>query len=119
MPDYTVELGHKNGRMTKKWEEGIKGVYRRQYFYHIHNEERQRQLNNVGTAEYVAPVVQHQLPERTRVQDVLCSFPQGLSPDDVVRCHRSDVGSVLVPRGAAAQASGRHGLGELRSKESG
>jgi hypothetical protein len=33
----------------------------------------------------VAPVVQHQLAERTRVQEVLCSFPYGLSPEDIVR----------------------------------
>jgi hypothetical protein len=79
------ELGQKISRGAKKWEEGIKKAYRRQYFYHIHNEELQRQLNNVQTAEYVAPVVQHQLPERIRVQEVLCSFPQGLSPDDIVR----------------------------------
>jgi hypothetical protein len=55
------ELGQKISRATKKWEEGIKKAYRRQYFYHIHNEELQRQLNNVETAEYVAPVIQHQL----------------------------------------------------------
>jgi hypothetical protein len=34
-----LELGHKIGRITKKWEEGIKKAYRRQYFYHIHNKE--------------------------------------------------------------------------------
>ena len=80
-----LELGLKIARMTKKWEEGIKKAYRRQYFYHIHNEELQRQLNNVETAEYVAPVTQHQLPERAQVQEVLCSFPEGLSPDEVVQ----------------------------------
>jgi hypothetical protein len=79
------ELGQKISRATKKWEEGIKKAYRRQYFYHIHNEELQRQLNNVETTEYVAPVVQHQLAERTRVQEVLCSFPKGLSLEDIVR----------------------------------
>jgi hypothetical protein len=42
-----LELGQKIGRMTKKWKEGIKKAYRRQYFYHIHNEELQRQLNNI------------------------------------------------------------------------
>jgi hypothetical protein len=80
-----LELGHKIGRITKKWEEGIKKAYRRQYFYHIHNEELQQQLNNVETAEYMVPVIQHQLAERTRVQDVLCSFPEGLGPDEVVQ----------------------------------
>jgi hypothetical protein len=33
------ELGQKISRTTKKREEGIKKAYRRQYFYHIHNEE--------------------------------------------------------------------------------
>jgi hypothetical protein len=30
------ELGQKISHATKKWEEGIKKAYRRQYFYHIH-----------------------------------------------------------------------------------
>lgn len=36
-------------------------------------------------AEYVAPVVQYQLPEWARVQEILCSFPHGLSLGDIVR----------------------------------
>jgi len=61
---------------TKKWEEDIKMTFRRQYFYRIHNEELQRQLNKIGTAEYVDPVIIHQLPQRTRLKEVLCHFPK-------------------------------------------
>ena len=71
--------------MTKKRDEDLKKVYRRQYFYRIHNEELQRQLNKVETKEYVEPVICHQLPERTRLQEVMCHFPNGLSPKQIVQ----------------------------------
>jgi hypothetical protein len=70
---------------TKKWEEDIKKAYRRQYFYRIHNEELLRLLNKIETAEYVEPVIYHQLPKRTRLQEILCHFPKGLSPEDIVQ----------------------------------
>jgi hypothetical protein len=54
------QFGYKISRATKKWGEGIKKAYRQQYFYHIHNEELQRQLNNVVKAGYVA--AGHPLP---------------------------------------------------------
>jgi hypothetical protein len=78
-------LGQKINNATKKWEDDIKKAFRRQYFYRIHNEELQRQLNKVKTAEYVEPVIHHQLPERTRLQEVICHFPTDLSPEDIVR----------------------------------
>jgi hypothetical protein len=79
------KLGQMIRNATKKWEEDIKKAFRRQYFYRIHNEELQRQLNKIETAEYVEPVIHHQLPERTRLQEVLCHFPKDLSPEDIVR----------------------------------
>jgi hypothetical protein len=78
-------LGQKINNATKKWEDDIKKAFRRQYFYRIHNKELQRQLNKIETAEYVEPVIHHQLPERTRLQEVLCHFPTDLSPEDIVR----------------------------------
>jgi len=78
-------LVRKINSTTKKWEEVIKKEYRRQYFYRIHNEELQRQLNRVETEEYVEPVIHHQLLERTQLQEVICHFPKNLSPEDVVQ----------------------------------
>jgi hypothetical protein len=70
---------------TKKWEKDIKVAYRRQYFYRIHNEELQRQLNKIETAVYVEPVIHQQLPERTRLLEAICHFPKDLSPEEIVR----------------------------------
>ena len=93
-------LVRKINSTTKKWEEVIKKEYRRQYFYRIHNEELQRQLNRVETEEYVEPVIHHQLLERTQLQEVICHFPKNLSPEDVVqrRIHAIDLMVVLCSR---------------------
>jgi hypothetical protein len=68
----------------KKRNEEIKKEYRRQYHFHIHNEEMKRQLQNKVTAEYVEPVIQHQLLERTKLQEVICDFSSDLSEQDIV-----------------------------------
>jgi len=78
-------LGRKINNATMKWEGDIKRTFRRQYFYRIHDEELQRQLNKIETAENVEPVIHHQLPEQTRLQEVFCHFPKDLSPEDIVR----------------------------------
>lgn len=93
-------LVRKINSTTKKWEEVIKKEYRRQYFYRIHNEELQRQLNRVETKEYVEPVIHHQLLERTQLQEVICHFPKNLSPEDVVqrRIHAIDLMVALCSR---------------------
>ncbi|OBT39661.1 hypothetical protein VE00_10675 [Pseudogymnoascus sp. WSF 3629] len=72
-------------RTTKKREEDLKKAYRQQYFYRIHNEELQRQLNKVKTNEYEAPVICHQLPERTKLQEVICDLSTELNSEEIVR----------------------------------
>jgi len=44
--DYT-KLVAKINSMRKKREDDLRKAYRRQYFYHIHNEELERQLNQI------------------------------------------------------------------------
>jgi hypothetical protein len=78
-------LVQKINARTKRRDEDLKKVYRRQYFYRIHNEELQRLLNNVETEEYVEPIIHHQLPERTRLQEVICHFPHNLSLEQIVQ----------------------------------
>jgi hypothetical protein len=51
----------------------------------IHDEEMERHLKGVATDEYVEPVVQQQLPERTQVQEVMCDFSEDLTTEDIVR----------------------------------
>jgi hypothetical protein len=70
-------------------EDEIKDVYRKDYFFQIHNEMMKRQLNRqfnkaVEEVEEVEPVIEHQLAERIQLQQVLCDFSTDLSPQDIV-----------------------------------
>ena len=71
----------------KKRDEDIKKQYQRDYHNRIHDEEMERHLKGVATDEYVEPVVQHQLLERTQVQEVMCNFSKDLTTEDIVK-HR-------------------------------
>jgi hypothetical protein len=45
----------------------------------------ERHLKGIAIDKYVEPVVQHQLPERTQVQEVMCNFSKDLTTEDIVR----------------------------------
>ena len=69
----------------------IEGAYRKDYFYQIHNEMMKRQLQRhldktvvEEDVEDVEPVIEHQLEERTRLQQVLCDLSKDLSPQAIV-----------------------------------
>ena len=68
----------------KKRKGGLKKAYRRQYFYRIYNEILGTILNKIETDEYIPPVIQHQLPERTQLQEVIYDFRKDLSPQEIV-----------------------------------
>ncbi|RAL59974.1 hypothetical protein DID88_000600 [Monilinia fructigena] len=72
--------------LQKQRDRAIKIEFRRDYFDRIHDEELERQLKKVSTNEYVEPIVHHQLPERTRLQEVLCDLSRDKSPSDIVDC---------------------------------
>jgi hypothetical protein len=87
-----TDIGHiyqklvaKVASAKKKRDEDIKKQYRRDYHDRIHDEEMERHLKGIATDEYVEPVVQHQLPERTQVQEVMCDFSEDLTTEDIVR----------------------------------
>jgi hypothetical protein len=71
--------------VKKKHDEDIKKQYRRDYHDRIHDEEMERHLKGVAIDEYVEPVVQHQLPKRTQVQEVMCDFSEDLTIEDIVK----------------------------------
>jgi hypothetical protein len=72
-------------RNTKKnLKDEIEKAYRSDYFFRIHNEMMKRQLNKSVVEEEVEPVVEHQLEERTQLQEILCDFSKDLSPQDIV-----------------------------------
>src|SRR5271167_4862191 len=73
------KLVRKINSERKKREEDLKKAYRRQYFYRIHNETLEIVLNKIETNDYVPPVIQHQLPERAQLQEVMCDFRKDLS----------------------------------------
>jgi Protein of unknown function (DUF3435) len=79
------KLAAKVASAKKKRYEDIKKQYRQDYHDRIHDEEMERHLQGIATDEYVEPVVQHQLPERTQVQEVMCDFSEDLTTEDIVR----------------------------------
>jgi len=63
---------------------------RKIYFFRIHNvimelqlERQQNCVKAENVEEYAEPVVVHQLPERTRLQQVLCDLSKDLSPQEI------------------------------------
>jgi hypothetical protein len=69
----------------------IDDACRRGYFFRIHNEMMKRQLEreqHLATVEKdvkdVEPGIEHQLEERTRLQQVLCDLSKVLNPQEVV-----------------------------------
>jgi hypothetical protein len=109
-------------RTTKKREEDLKKEYRQQYFYRIHNEELQRQLNKVQSNEYEAPVICHQLPERTKLQEVICDLSAELSSEEIVRRRIRTIDLMValcsqreVPQPKPLAAASRESSGESSS----
>jgi hypothetical protein len=75
----------------KSLQREIKDAYRKDYFFRIHNEMMKRQL--LGPVAYrdlradiraSAHTIEHQLEERTRLQQVLCDLSKDLSPQAIV-----------------------------------
>jgi hypothetical protein len=58
--------------------------------------------------EYVAPVVQHRLPERTRLEKLLCSFPHNLSEKELLQRRLDVISSALSSSGDPASQETRH-----------
>jgi hypothetical protein len=80
------QLNRQIATVTKTVEQELKREYRRDYFYRIHNEELEKIIKKVTvvTPTYAEPVVKHQLPERTQLQDIMCDLSKDLNPRDIV-----------------------------------
>ena len=79
------ELGRKIANARKSVNDVVRKADRKDWFYNSHNDVMARQLNGTAADEYVKPVVQHQLPERTRLQGVLCDSRTDLSIKDIMK----------------------------------
>lgn len=84
-------LGKQLKNAEKSLRTELEAAHRKDYFYRIHNEMMKRQLQRhldktmaEQDTEELEPVVQHQLEERMRVQQVLCDLSKDLSPQDIV-----------------------------------
>jgi hypothetical protein len=83
------ELGNQLRNATKSFRTEIEGTNRKDYLYRIHNERIKRQLQrHLDTVRdedpgEPQPVVQHQLEERMRTQEVLCNLSKDLSFEDI------------------------------------
>ncbi|KFZ25256.1 hypothetical protein V502_00270 [Pseudogymnoascus sp. VKM F-4520 (FW-2644)] len=80
------QLNRQIATVTKTLEQELKREYRRDYFYRIHNEELEKIIKKVTVVAptYVKPVVKHQLPERTQLQEIMCDLSKDLNPRDIV-----------------------------------
>ena len=64
----------------KSLRDDINKAYKKDYFFCIHNEMMKRQLDKTVEEEDVKPVIQHQLEERTQLQQTICDFFRDLKP---------------------------------------
>ncbi|PQE34082.1 hypothetical protein CJF32_00010770 [Rutstroemia sp. NJR-2017a WRK4] len=78
------QLRQQINSFQKQRDRAVKIEFRRDYFEHIHNKELERQLKKVPTNKYIEPIVCHQLPERTRLQQVLCNLSRDMNQSDIV-----------------------------------
>jgi hypothetical protein len=80
------DLGRELANARKSLKDEIYREFKKDYRYRFHNEMMRRQLNQNETVaeEYVEPVVEHQLEERTRLQKILCDFSTDLSVRDII-----------------------------------
>lgn len=79
-----LKLQRKIASLEKTRLKEIKKEYRRDYFYRIHNETMKRQLEKLSPEEYVEPIIQHQLPERTQLQEIMCDLSKDGSTYGIV-----------------------------------
>jgi len=78
------DLGKELTNAKKSLRDDIDKAYRKDYFFRIHNEMMKRQLEKTVEKEDVEPIIQHQLEERTRLQQILCDFSKDLKPQNIV-----------------------------------
>lgn len=78
----------KNARKSLANE--IEDIYKKYYFFQIHNKIIKKQLNRslnqavVEEEDDIEPIIEHQLLERTQLQQILCDFSIGLTPQAIV-----------------------------------
>lgn len=59
--------------------------FRADYFRRRPTEDIEKQNKGVAEEKYIEPVVQHQIPERTVIAELMCTFPKDLTPQEAVQ----------------------------------
>jgi len=67
-----------NAARTRR-RNAISEAYRADYFRRRPTEDIERQNRGLREEEYIEPEVEHQIPERTQLVEVICTFPKDLS----------------------------------------
>jgi Protein of unknown function (DUF3435) len=95
----TAEIGSARTRRRNI----ISEEYRADYFRRRPTEDIERQNSGQQEEEYIEPVVEHQIPERAQLAEVICTRVTGLTPQNIVKrrihsaglmlalCHRREV----------------------------
>jgi hypothetical protein len=105
----------------------ISEEYRADYFRRRPTEDIERQNSGQQEEEYIEPVVEHQIPERTQLAELICIHVAGYHPGgrgpapDPLRglmlalCGRREVPRRYRLRVAPPSPTSREGRGKLRS----
>jgi hypothetical protein len=95
----TAEIGSARTRRQNI----ISEEYRADYFRRRPTEDIERQNSGQQEEEYIEPVVEHQIPERAQLAELICTRVTGITPQDIVKrrihtaglmlalCHRREV----------------------------
>ena len=77
----------------------ISEEYRADYFRRRPVEDIERQNSGQQEEEYIEPVVEHQIPERAQLAEVICTHVAGITPQDIVarRIHSAGLMVALCP----------------------
>jgi hypothetical protein len=88
----TAEIGSARTRRRNI----ISEEYRADYFRRRPTEDIERQNNGQQEEEYIEPVVEHQIPERTQLTELICSHIADISPRDIVKRRIHSAGLMLA-----------------------
>jgi hypothetical protein len=78
----TTQINNANNRRRNT----ILEEYRADYFRHRPTQDIEKQNRGEAEEEYADPIVQHQIPERTELEKLICRFPKDLTRQEI--CER-------------------------------
>ncbi|XMA20273.1 hypothetical protein WAI453_013064 [Rhynchosporium graminicola] len=74
----------------------ISEEYRADYFRRRPIEDIERQNSRQQEEEYIEPVVEHQIPERAQLAELICTHTTGITPQEIVARRIYSAGLIVV-----------------------